>query len=108
MLAHQLVHVKRLDVLTAAFAASGLGTAGDALSGLRFGTWLQGQDREIRADIAAVLTTRYPPGLITALEQIAALEGTIPSGRLDPLESVAGRSRETGRVERAPYQRTGF
>ncbi len=49
VLAHELVHVKRLDVLTAALAASGFGAAGDALSGGRFGSWLHGQDREIES-----------------------------------------------------------
>jgi Zn-dependent protease with chaperone function len=80
VLAHELSHVKALDILTAGLAASGLGALGDLLSGGRFGAWLLGPDREIRADLAGVSTTRYPPGLITALERIAAGDRAASSG----------------------------
>jgi len=76
--------VKSLDVLTAGVAASPLGTAADALSKGRFSAWLQGPDREVRADLAGVSTTRYPPGLIAALERIAAGERSRGPARCRP------------------------
>jgi len=82
VLAHELAHVKSLDVLTAGVAASPLGTAADALSKGRFSAWLQGPDREVRADLAGVSTTRYPPGLIAALERIAAGERVARPGQM--------------------------
>jgi Zn-dependent protease with chaperone function len=110
VLAHELVHVKRLDVLTAGLACSWLGTVGDVLSGNRFGEWLQGHDREIRADIAAVLTTRYPPGLIGALEQIAVLEWSTPAGRDAPLgnlppQATAGTNPQVSAADRRVLRR---
>jgi len=63
-------------------AASPLGTAADALSKGRFSAWLQGPDREVRADLAGVSTTRYPPGLIAALERIAAGERVARPGQM--------------------------
>jgi heat shock protein HtpX len=66
VVAHELAHVKRLDVAPAALAATGVGRAFAALAGERGTLWLVGSDHEIRADLAAVATTRYPPGLITA------------------------------------------
>jgi heat shock protein HtpX len=72
VVAHELAHVKRLDVAAAALAATGVGRAFSALTGERGTIWLVGSDREIRADLAAVATTRYPPGLIAALERIGS------------------------------------
>lgn len=101
VLAHELAHVKALDVLTAGVAASGLGIAGDAVSGGRFSTWLRGPDREIRADLAGVSTTRYPPGLIAALERIAAGDGVAFVGQssAEALEPVVSDLRVRRRLE---------
>jgi heat shock protein HtpX len=71
VIAHELAHIKRLDMATSALAGSGLGRLLLGLAGERGRHWLEGPDREIRADLAAVATTRYPPGLIAALERIA-------------------------------------
>jgi Zn-dependent protease with chaperone function len=79
VVAHELAHIKRLDVASAALASSGIGTLLHALGGQRATVWLLGSDREIRADLAGVATTRYPPGLLSALERIAVLGDTRPS-----------------------------
>jgi heat shock protein HtpX len=70
VVAHELAHIKRLDVASAAVAASTVGRALRVAGGERASRWLVGSDREIRADLAGVATTRYPPGLIAALETI--------------------------------------
>ena len=67
MLAHELSHIKNLDIfpdtLAAAFNASGV-------------AWLGPQPRrEALADLQAVGMTRYPPGLLSALEKLQA-DGT--------------------------------
>jgi heat shock protein HtpX len=65
VLAHELAHVKALD--------SRIGTVAAALAPL--GTWAVttavGEDREEAADAAGVAFTRYPPGLLRALEKLA-------------------------------------
>lgn len=71
VVAHELSHIKRLDVSCAALLSTSLGRALAALGGERLVLWLVGPDREIRADLAAVSTTRYPPGLIGVLEEIS-------------------------------------
>ena len=79
VVAHELAHIKRLDVASAALASTVLGRLLVAVGGERQARWLMGSDREIRADLAGVATTRYPPGLIAALERIAQVGETRPS-----------------------------
>jgi heat shock protein HtpX len=101
VIAHELAHIKRLDVASAALAATGLGGLVRALGGERAVVWLVGADREVRADLAAVAATRYPPGLIAALERIDAAGDTCPSS---VPTAVLGR---TGRSWLVPVTRTG-
>ncbi|MGO8877584.1 MAG: M48 family metallopeptidase [Acidimicrobiales bacterium] len=79
VVAHELAHIKRLDVASAALAASALGRLLSVIGGERAALWLRGSDREIRADLAGVATTRYPPGLIAALERIGSTGDRRPS-----------------------------
>ncbi len=76
VLAHELVHIKRLDcvVSTAAvaclapLAAVGLARAGTVRS-------LTGNGREFSADLRAVGVVRYPPGLSGALDVLSSGHG---------------------------------
>jgi heat shock protein HtpX len=65
VLAHELAHVKALD--------SRVGTLASTLAPL--GQWVvsavAGEDREEAADAAGVALTRYPPGLLRALEKLS-------------------------------------
>lgn len=79
VIAHELSHVKRLDITSAAIGASVLGKSLGAIGGERATLWLEGRDREVRADLAAVSATHYPPGLISALERISASGGSRPA-----------------------------
>jgi Zn-dependent protease with chaperone function len=74
VLAHELVHIKRLDTVLAGTALAvmtplslviGLDRATDRLHGL------VGQGREFSADQRAASVVRYPPGLGSALEAMA-------------------------------------
>lgn len=74
VLAHELAHIRQLDIAPATVLA-GLGPSpagpivravlGKRGAGDEFGA-------EPHADLAGVRLTRYPPGLITALEKVAA------------------------------------
>jgi heat shock protein HtpX len=74
VVAHELAHVKSLD--------SRAGTVAAALAPL--GAWAvaaaAGPDREEAADAAGVALTRYPPGLIRALETLAAGPTAVRAG----------------------------
>ena len=66
VMAHELSHIKSLDILPATLAATFPG-----------GHWLAGRLRsahtaESLADLQAVGMTRYPPGLLAALEKLRA------------------------------------
>jgi heat shock protein HtpX len=90
VIAHELAHVKRMDVATTAVAGSGLGRLMLRVVGDRGALWLEGADREVLADLAAVATTRYPPGLIAALERIGEARDKPPvSLRPSVLERTA-------------------
>ena len=77
VLAHELAHIKQLDIAPATVIA-GLGqnpvggivraVAGRTPTDRGFGT-------EPQADLDGVGITRYPPGLISALEKVAAAPG---------------------------------
>jgi hypothetical protein len=92
LLAHELSHVKRCDGLSAGVAASSACRMIDVVSGGRAGRWLTDPERELRADLAAVATTRYPPGLIDVLElgqrSAAATPGVIDPAALERTRRV--------------------
>lgn len=77
VLAHELVHVRRLDTLPAGVSASLLRGGVLPFPGARrLARWLEGGDREVEADLAAAQVTRYPPGLVRAIETAASPDGT--------------------------------
>ncbi len=97
VLAHELSHVKRLDILTGSLGASPAGRVLDVCSGGRAQAYLVGRCREVRADLAAVSTTRYPPGLLAGLERVCTAATREPS-------SVPPRVRaSTARLWLAPF-----
>lgn len=70
VVAHELAHIKRGDTLSGGLAAALrrlAGFAGEPVG--RLARYLEGPDRELVADLAAVQATRYPPGLIAALQE---------------------------------------
>ena len=73
VVAHELAHLRRGDTFSgdlAARAFGSLGRIGGPLGSTSRG--VVGDDREAAADLAAVAVTRYPPGLLAALDKIAA------------------------------------
>ncbi len=68
VLAHELAHHKRADTLSGGLSAALL-RGGQIPGTARLASWLEGRDRELSADLAAVQVTRYPPGLVSALEK---------------------------------------
>ncbi|CAN5818330.1 zinc metalloprotease HtpX [soil metagenome] len=74
VLAHQLSQIKSNDIAPATLAASVLGWP-LAIGGLRHR--MVDSQRSGRADRAAVSMTRFPPGLIGALEQVTSHPGTL-------------------------------
>jgi heat shock protein HtpX len=84
LIAHELAHLKRGDTTDAAWAtvaAGALSLWSDA-AGRLVGRLTQ-PDREVHADLAAVSMTRYPPGLLEALEKLRQA-GTVRPARLTP------------------------
>ncbi|MGO9964995.1 MAG: M48 family metalloprotease [Acidimicrobiales bacterium] len=80
VLAHELAHLKRGDTVSGAIAV----LAFDPLKGYvppfgRIADRVAGHGREPLADLAAVGVTRYPPGLIDALEKIGAAPNRRPT-----------------------------
>ena len=65
VLAHELTHVKTADSLVSTIA---IGTVGRVAPGLV--PKVVGGPRETLADVTGVALTRYPPGLISALEKL--------------------------------------
>jgi heat shock protein HtpX len=73
ILAHELAHVKSRDTLATALAVTLVGVPATVLP--LIGPVLQaaaGPRREFYADVSGVQMTRYPPGLISALEKLKA------------------------------------
>jgi heat shock protein HtpX len=71
VLAHELSHVKVHDILPGTVAVASLGLVAVLFPpAARLPFWGAGAQREALADLAAVALTRYPPGLIAALEKI--------------------------------------
>ncbi|MGD0873778.1 MAG: M48 family metalloprotease [Acidimicrobiales bacterium] len=80
VLAHELAHIKRGDTVSGAIAV----LAFDPLKRYiptfaRIADRVAGYGREPLADLAAVGVTRYPPGLISALEKIGATASRRPT-----------------------------
>jgi heat shock protein HtpX len=89
VLAHELSHVKVHDMLPGTVAVTSLGVAAVLFPpAARLPFWGAGNQREPLADLAAVALTRYPPGLIAALEKIDV-------GRGEPGRSRRARARAT-------------
>jgi Zn-dependent protease with chaperone function len=79
LVAHELAHVKRLDTLSGGVSAALLHGGRLPVPGARrLATWLEGPEREVEADMAAVAVTRYPPGLSSPLEKVAAAPSCRP------------------------------
>jgi len=80
VLAHELAHIKRGDTVSGAIAV----LAFDPLKRYvptfaAIADRVAGHGREPLADLAAVAVTRYPPGLIAALEKIGAAPDRRPA-----------------------------
>src|SRR2546430_5980877 len=76
VLAHELSHVKNYDVLVSTLAVSFVGIPAVVARPV-FGPAVPralGRRREYLADASGVSLTRYPPGLISALEKLEADE----------------------------------
>lgn len=65
VLAHELSHVRRLDILPSTIAVTLVGLLAPGLI-----PRVLGDRREALADVTGVSLTRYPPGLISALEKV--------------------------------------
>jgi heat shock protein HtpX len=74
VLAHELSHVKNYDILVSTVAVTLVGLPAVVLRPV-FGPVVPlalGRSREGSADVSGVSLTRYPPGLISALEKLKA------------------------------------
>ncbi len=81
VVAHELAHVKRGDLRVAARATAALGLAAVLVPGSgEVVMRAAGREREALADLAGVRLTRYPPGLVAALEKIGAAPTVRPAG----------------------------
>jgi heat shock protein HtpX len=116
VLAHELAHLKRGDTVSGAIAVLAFDPLGRYLPVFaRVANKVAGVDREPLADLAGVSMTRYPPGLISALEKIQSAPARrptcLPRGVaestsrlwLAPFDTVAGqadRSRSLDMSER--------
>ena len=108
VLAHELSHVKSYDVLVSTLAVTLVALPASVLPGrvaARLVDLAVGAPREAVADLAGVSITRYPPGLISALEKLRDGPTAVRSGaRLTahlwtepPVEPGPGQSPEPGR-----------
>jgi heat shock protein HtpX len=72
VIAHELSHVKNYDILPATLAVTLVGVPGALVPPLRAALlrWAVGTNREAVGDVSGVALTRYPPGLIAALEKV--------------------------------------
>jgi heat shock protein HtpX len=81
VLAHELSHIRRGDILVTTLAVTLLGLLLPlpALSSRLIGLTVS-RRRESEADLSGVRLTRYPPGLIAALEKLRIDETVVRSG----------------------------
>jgi len=99
VLAHELAHIKRGDTVSGAIAVLAFDPLGRHFSIFtRIADLIADNGREPLADLAAVGVTRYPPGLISALEKIASS----PSRRPGSLPRSVTES--TSRLWLAPFE----
>jgi Zn-dependent protease with chaperone function len=87
VVAHELAHIKRHDTLSGCVAAATCGRLGAQ----RLAAKIAGPAREPLADLGATRLTRYPPGLVSALERVSETGSTRPEA-LSPstLRATAG------------------
>ena len=79
VLAHELAHIKRNDTLSGAIAVLAFDPLGRHIPVFaRIADKIAGNSREPLADLAAVGVTRYPPGLISALDKVGAYPNCRP------------------------------
>lgn len=79
VLAHELAHIKRGDTVSGAIAVLAFDPLGTHIPLFaRIADKIAGNSREALADLAAVGVTRYPPGLISALEKMAGFPSCRP------------------------------
>ncbi len=103
VLAHELSHIKNDDVVVATLAVTLVGLVTPQLV-----PSVVGHRREPSADVSAVEMTRYPPGLISALEK---LRDDTTGGRRQlarhrpPLDRGAGHGSAEGGGDRAATPR---
>jgi heat shock protein HtpX len=78
VLAHELAHVRRGDLASAAGASVSLALVACVMPCARAVRHLAGSRREPIADAIAARMTRYPPGLIAALKKLERAESVRP------------------------------
>jgi heat shock protein HtpX len=99
VLAHEFAHIKRGDTVSGAIAVQAFDSIGRLVPIFtRIADRVAGNAREALADLAAVAVTRYPPGLISALEKI----GTYSNLRPDSLARSVTKS--TSRLWLVPFE----
>ncbi|CAN5863397.1 zinc metalloprotease HtpX [soil metagenome] len=109
VLAHELSHVKNYDTLVSTLAVTILGLSGTVFMvtaplGGRLMRVAVGRRRELLADTSGVTLTRYPPGLISALEKLRDDSTLVRSGSRATahlwIESPVPRTASEGRSAR--------
>jgi heat shock protein HtpX len=95
VLAHELSHIRTYDIRSGSLAAGLVSLAGPLAGPAEAAArWLVGSQRETLADLRAISLTRYPPGLIAALEALRTAETAVvgQSPALLPLCFMPGAS----------------
>jgi heat shock protein HtpX len=98
VLAHELSHIKNLDILPGTLAA-----VLAAPVGTRVVAAIIRPEREALADAGGVAMTRYPPGLLAALEKIEA-DPTPFRSRSRSIAHLWFQPPETGAVDHPPFE----
>ena len=104
ILAHELSHVKSYDVLVSSLAVVFVGLPLLAVAPLadRILPLAVGRRREALADFSGVQLTRYPPGLVAALEKLREDPGVVRSASRATahlwIESPLARNASDGRL----------
>lgn len=97
VLAHELSHIRSLDILPATMAVVFAAPLGPKMVDLAIGP-----GREARADAHGVSITRYPPGLLSALEKIDA-DGAELGPRSRTIAHLWLRPPKTGGADSQPF-----